>query len=517
MAKDPVSEFAAPASTAVAGGIHPSTAAAAADTSFFGHPRGLATLFFTEYWERFSYYGMRALLFLFMAGAVTTANPGLGMTETRAGAIYGLYTAFVYLLALPGGWVADQILGQRRAVFLGGCLIAAGHFSMAVPSGPTFYMGLVLIVLGTGLLKPNISTMVGELYPEGGARRDAGFSVFYMGINLGAFAGPLVCGTLGERVNWHWGFAAAGVGMVFGVIQYALGAHHLGRAGLQPETAGDPADRRKTLLLLGLGAGAVALFGLRWGKGVLDITVEQVASAMTVVIVAVAISYLVFQLVAGGLDPTEKKRMIVIFVLFVFSALFWSGFEQAGSSLNLFAERLTDRMVGGWEMPTTWLQSVNPLLIITLAPVFAWIWLALARRHLEPSSPAKFAWGLILLGLGFAVMVWASILTANQTRQVGMGWLCLTYLLHTCGELCLSPVGLSTVTKLAPHRKVGQMMGVWFMSLSLGNLIAGQVAGQFETLPLPQLFGAVFATTAGAGLILALLARPIRKLMSGVH
>jgi POT family proton-dependent oligopeptide transporter len=208
---------------------------------------------------------------------------------------------------------------------------------------------------------------------------------------------------------------------------------------------------------------------------------------------------------------------LVIFILFVFSALFWSGFEQAGSSLNLFAERLTDRGLGPWTLTTTSLQSVNPLLIITLAPVFAWIWVALAKRNLEPSSPAKFAWGLILLGLGFAVMVWAAILTANQTRQVGMGWLCLTYLLHTCGELCLSPVGLSTVTKLAPHRKVGQMMGVWFMSLSLGNLMAGLVAGQFETLPLPQLFGAVFATTAGAGLILALIARPIRKLMSGVH
>ncbi|MFP5288971.1 MAG: peptide MFS transporter, partial [Thermoanaerobaculia bacterium] len=251
--------------------------------------------------------------------------------------------------------------------------------------------------------------------------------------------------------------------------------------------------------------------------GVLKIDIEKLAGATGIVIVGLAIAYLILQLVAGGLDPTEKKRMIVIFVLFVFSALFWSGFEQAGSSLNLFAERLTDRGIGGWEMPTTWLQSVNPLLIIALAPVFAWIWVALARRNLEPSSPAKFAWGLILLGLGFGVMVWASILTAGQTRQVGMSWLVLTYLLHTCGELCLSPVGLSTVTKLAPHRKVGQMMGVWFMSISLGNLIAGLVAGQFEKLPLPQLFGAVLATTAGAGLILALLARPIRKLMSGVH
>ena len=482
---------------------------------FFGHPVGLMTLFFTELWERLSYYGMRALLVLYMTAATTAG--GLGFDAERAGAIYGLYTAAVYLLALPGGWLADKILGQRRAVFWGGVIIALGHFALAIEDIRFFYFGLVLIVIGTGLLKPNVSTMVGELYPEGGARRDAGFSIFYMGINLGAFAGPLICGWLGERVNWHWGFAAAGFGMVVGVIQYVLGARHLGQAGLQPNASEDQEARGRTLRNLLIGVAVVAAFAVLWSLGVIPVSVQSVAGYTGAIIVGLAIAYLVSQLVAGGLDPVEKKRMIVIFVLFVFSALFWSGFEQAGSSLNLFAERLTDRTLGSWEMPTTWLQSVNPLLIITLAPVFAWIWLALARRKLEPSSPAKFSWGLILLGLGFGVMVWASVLTAGQSRQVGMTWLVLTYLLHTCGELCLSPVGLSTVTKLAPHRKVGQMMGVWFMSLSLGNLIAGLVAGQFETLPLPQLFGAVFATTAGAGLILALLARPIRKLMSGVH
>ena len=251
--------------------------------------------------------------------------------------------------------------------------------------------------------------------------------------------------------------------------------------------------------------------------GVFGVSIEALAGATGVIIVGLAIFYLVFQLMAGGLDPIEKKRMIVIFVLFIFSALFWSGFEQAGSSLNLFAERLTDLNVFGWNMPGSVLQSVNPILIILLAPVFAWLWVALSRRRKEPSAPAKFSMGLILLGLGFGVMVWASILTDNQTRQVGPIWLILTYLFHTCGELCLSPVGLSTVTKLAPHRKVGQMMGVWFMSVALGNLIAGMVAGQFQSLPLPQIFGAVFATTAGAGLILALLIKPIRRLMSGVH
>jgi len=488
---------------------------AASDTSFFGHPRGLATLFFTEFWERFSFYGMRALLILYMTAAA--ADGGLGFDAGRAGAIYGLYTAGVYLLALPGGWLADQLLGQRRAVFLGGVIIALGHFSLAIESLPFFFLGLVLIMIGTGLLKPNVSTMVGELYPEGGARRDAGFSIFYMGINLGAFVAPLVCGTLGQRVDWHLGFAAAGIGMVAGLIQYVIQGKWLGDAGLRTNAATDPASRRKTLLGLGIGTGLLAAFGLLWATGTIDLSVQVVANAMGGIIVGLALLYLIFQLVGGGLDAIEKKRMVVIFVLFIFSALFWSGFEQAGSSLNLFAERLTDLNVFGWEMPASWLQAVNPVLIIALAPVFAWLWVFLNRKRKEPSAPAKFSIGLILLGLGFGVLAWASMLTAGQTRQVGPQWLILTYLFHTCGELCLSPVGLSTVTKLAPHRKVGQMMGVWFMSISLGNLIAGLVAGRFETLPLPQLFGTVFAFTAGAGLILAILVKPIRRLMGGVH
>ena len=516
MPKDPTSEFASPAATAVAGG--PTTAEAAADRSFFGHPRGLSTLFFTEFWERFSYYGMRAILVLFMTAAATQG--GLGFSVERAGAIYGLYTACVYLLALPGGWLADRLLGQRRSVFIGGIFIALGNFLLYIASVPTFFLGLLGIIIGTGLLKPNVSTMVGELYPgtspEQGARRDAGFSIFYMGINLGAFVAPLICGYVGERINFRLGFLVAGFGMLLGLVQYKLGGRNLGQAGLHPNAAGDPAARQKTVQLLLGGIVGVVLVGFLL-ISVFKLTVEQIAGAMGVVIVALALLYLVMQLVSKDLDATEKKRMGVIFVLFVFSAIFWSGFEQAGSSLTLFAEQLTRLNVFGWEMPASWLQSVNPILIISLAPVFAWLWVALSRRRKEPSAPAKFSLGLILLGLGFGVMVWASILTNNQQQQVSMLWLNLTYLLHTCGELCLSPVGLSTVTKLAPHRKVGQMMGIWFMSISLGNLMAGLVAGQFEKLPLPQLFGAVMATTVGAGLILALLIRPIRRLMGGVH
>ncbi len=486
---------------------------ASADRSFFGHPRGLATLFFTEMWERFSYYGMRALLILFMTAAV--AEGGLGFDTAKAGAIYGLYTGFVYLMALPGGWVADRLIGTRRAVLVGGIVIAAGHFSMAIESLTTFYLGLGLIVIGTGLLKPNISAMVGDLYPEGGARRDAGFSIFYMGINIGAFAAPLLVGFLGEQVDWHLGFGAAGVGMVLGLIQYVLGGRHLGTAG---HYVGDAAVRSTSQRQLGIGLLALAvLVALMFGlsrAGLFELTAMTLANLAGVFIAGIAVVYFVVIFSVGGLDPTEKKRIGVVFILFVFSAVFWSGFEQAGSSLNLVAERLTNRTVFGWEAPASWLQAVNPLWIISLAPVFAWLWVALGKR--EPSSPMKFALGLILLGAGFAVMIAATTLAATGT-QVSPMWLVLTYFLHTCGELCLSPVGLSTVTKLAPQRYVGQMMGIWFMSISLGNLMAGQVAGMFETLPLPQLFGAVTATTAGAGIVLLLLVRPIRKLMVGVH
>jgi proton-dependent oligopeptide transporter, POT family len=520
MPQDPTSEFASPASPRLAGGG--ATALAAPTGGFFGHPRGLATLFFTEFWERFSYYGMRALLILFMTASIE--HGGLGFDTARAGAIYGLYTACVYLLALPGGWIADRLLGQRRAVLLGGCIIALGHFSMAIESLATFYLGLVLIVIGTGLLKPNVSTMVGELYPEGGARRDAGFSIFYMGINLGAFVAPLVCGPLGQRINWHLGFVMAGIGMVLGVAQYVLGGKYLGQAGLLPnvEADGDAekaaagrASRRSALNLLAGFLAVVVVLGLLIATGVISVPAQRLANGAGIAIGSLAIVYFLYQMFAGGLEGTERKRMIVIFILFLFSALFWSGFEQAGSSLNLFAARLTNLNVFGWNMPASVLQSVNPLLIIAFAPVFAWLWVALRGR--EPSSPAKFSLGLILLAAGFLVMAVASIRTAGGSHQVSPLWLVLTYFCHTCGELCLSPVGLSTVTKLAPHRKVGQMMGIWFMSLSLGNLMAGLVAGKFEALPLPQLFGAVCATTAAAGLILALLIRPIRRMMSGVH
>lgn len=451
---------------------------AAGGKTFFGHPRGLATLFFTEMWERFSYYGMRAILVLFMVSQIE--NGGLGYGDATATAIYGLYTGSVYLLALFGGWLADRYIGQRNAVFWGGVIISAGHFSMAVPYQSTFFLGLALIVVGTGLLKPNVSTIVGDLYPEGGSRRDAGFSIFYMGINVGAFTGPLLCGWLGENVNWHYGFSLAGIGMVLGLIQYKMTENYLGDAGVEPKARTDShGDTGNSKVAYILAAAMIALFIVLHTTGFVDLgTAVGLAKAMTAIIMATVVFYFGYLLLAGGFELEEKKRIVLIFVLFIASAAFWSGFEQAGSSLNLFGKYFTERSMFGWEMPASWLQSINPIFIIILAPIFGAIWVRLGARNLDPSIPAKFAFGLISLGLGFGIMVLAANLAAQQS--VSVMWLTLTYLFHTIGELCLSPVGLSTITKLAPQRITGQMMGIWFLATSLGNVIAGQVAGRFD-------------------------------------
>jgi POT family proton-dependent oligopeptide transporter len=554
---------------------------------FFGHPRGLATLFFTEMWERFSYYGMRALLILFMTAPVLAANPGLGFDAGRAGALYGLYTSMVYLLALPGGWVADKLWGQRKAVFVGGVIIAMGHFTLAgplvgLPDRITFYLGLLFIVIGTGLLKPNVSTMVGDLYPRPGetatedereawgARRDAAFSIFYMGINLGAMLGPFVCGTLGERVNWHWGFSAAGFGMLLGLFQYRRGGRYLGAVGRLDTGESSEVVRARTrrfYLTAAAVAAAAAVFVLlatngtfaltlesfvTWlGYGILLVTmlfftwlifdVKAAAGLLAVFLVlavvlaprfggavtggrwAILVTLAVFVALNLGLliarrgeIAVDRKRLMVIFWLFLLAAVFWSGFEQAGSSLNLFARDLTDRTIGSWEMPATWLQNVNPFFIVVLAPVFGYLWTWLAARHANPSTPVKFGLGLLGLAAGFFVLAWGSA-QATDVARASMAWLIVTYFLHTCGELALSPVGLSSMTKLAPAGRVGQMMGVWFIAAALGNLFAGLVAGRLETLAPNVLFMSVAMFVGGVGLIALLLSQAVRRLMGGVR
>ncbi len=529
MPTDPTTEFLGPASVAVADeGVR----AAVPQRTFFGHPLGLSTLFFTEMWERFSYYGMRALLVLFMTAPV--AAGGLGWNTAKAGPIYGLYTAMVYLTALPGGWLADRFFGQRRAVLAGGIIIACGHLSLTFHGLSTFYLGLFLIVAGTGLLKPNISTMVGALYAPNDKRRDAGFSIFYMGINLGAFAAPIICGFLAQsdrfrhflagmgirpESSWHWGFGAATVGMTLGVVQYVLGGKRLGEAGLHPARAADPVvfARQKRNLLLGAGAAVVlvaALLALR-AAGVVSLHADLVTRVLGYALILIPIAYFAFLFADRELTPVERKRIAAIAVFFVFAALFWSAFEQAGSTLNLFADRFTRNSILGFTFPSSWFQSVNSLFIWVFAPVFAWFWIALGRR--EPSSPAKFAYGLFFVGAGFLTVAVAAMFSGPSGQRVGPGWLLTVYLCHTFGELCLSPVGLSTMTKLAPARFASQVMGIWFLADAMGNFVGGQVAGVFEKFPLPRLFGAVFAVCMVFTAVAILVVRPVKRLMAGVN
>ena len=498
------------------------TTADSGQAQVFGHPRGLMTLFFTEMWERLSYYGMRALLVLFMTDQVM--NGGMGLDDRSATAIYGIYTALVYVVALPGGWMADRLLGAQKAVFYGGIVIMSGHFVLAIPSDQAFFLGLILVVIGTGLLKPNVSAVVGDLYQQGDPRRDGGFSIFYMGINVGGLMGPLICGGLAQSENygWHWGFAAAGVGMFFGLLQFWLTRHHLGDSGLRPSETGDAAidaKRRKrgwTMVIIAA-AIVVALIGAGFA-GALDLDPVRLSEQSTIVIVGMAVAFFAYVLLLGNLTSEEKKRTVALIILLMGCAMFWSGFEQSGSSLNLFADRYTKLEYSWFTVPSTWFQSINSFFIIVFAPVFAWLWVALAKRNLNPSTPVKFAFGLLLLACGFLVMVGASLIVVNGD-QAAPTWLIMTYLLHTFGELALSPVGLSVTTKLAPKRFVGQMMGMWFLATALGNLIAGQIAGEFDAenvAAYPDQYMSIVMTAGGAGLILLLLTKPIKKLMSGV-
>ncbi|PYT16520.1 MAG: hypothetical protein DMF51_04560 [Acidobacteria bacterium] len=434
------------------------TEPAVTDRTFFGHPRGLSTLFFTEMWERFSYYGMRGFLILYMTKA-------LGFTDPHAGSVYGNYVGSVWLAAIVGGFVADRGLGQYRSVLIGGILIALGHFALAFHPLPFFYAGLSLIVAGTGLLKPNASTLVGALYEPGDERRDAGFSIFYMGINVGALVGPLIAGKLAEGVDWHLGFACAGIGMSLGLVAYVLG-----RRRLQPAL-----DRLATRPAKGASVGTAA---------------------------------------APQLTAADRGRIAAVVVFFLFASLFWGAYEQAGSTLNLFADRYVHLEALGIKLYASWFVSIQAAFVIVLSPAFAWLWVKLGTR--QPSSPAKFALALLFMGLAFLLLVPAGAL-AQGGLKVSPLWLVGAYFIEELGEVCLYPVGLSVVTKLAPTRIVGLMMGVFFLSNALGNKLAGWSAGFISTTPLPILFGATAGICLGAALIMFMVIRPVRRLMGGVH
>jgi POT family proton-dependent oligopeptide transporter len=480
------------------------------DTRFFGHPRGLATLFFTEMWERYSFYGTRALLMLYMTH--TVAQGALGMSDMKAGAIYGFYTATVYLLSLPGGWFADRIVGQRKAVLFGGIFIAAGDFCLASPGIYMYYAGLGMLMLGTGLLKPNVSTMVGQLYAPGDRRRDSGFSIFYMGINVGAFS-PLLVSWVGEKVNWRLAFATSGIGMLAGLLQYLATGKYLGEAGLHPSRLDDPEkDRRQKRTAAAIAAlaiaGLLAILGLS-SQGRIQLTAESVANGLGWVLALISVAVFAWMIFGTGWSGVERKRAGAILVLFIGSAVFWGAYEQAGSSLNLFADVNTNRHILGYEFPAGWFQWVQPLFVLILAPFFAWLWIKLGNR--EPSSPAKFSIALLFVGLSFLVLV----PPANRTG-VSPHWLNTCYFLSVVGEMCLSPVGLSAMTKLAPARAAGFAMGIWFLSTSIGEWLAGKAGSLYASMPLPRLFGISALVPFAAAAVLALLVKPTKKLMSGV-
>ena len=489
--------------------------------TFLGHPRGLATLFFTELFERFSYYGMRALLVLFLTASAD--HGGFGVDALTAGSIYGLYTSAAYLSSLPGGWVADRLLGQRKSVWYGGLLISLGNFMLAMGPVPLFYGGLLVSALGTGLLKPNVSAIVGELYHgQPGARRDAGFSIYYMGINLGATLAPLIAGTIGETLNYRWGFFTAGAAMLIGLVQYRITAHYLGEAGVTPASTADE-QRRSARWLLG-GVVVLAALAAAIGTGVISVRADQLAEWFGDFMIVLAVVFFGGVLLFGRLDTVEKKRVLVIIVFCLCACLFWAGYEQAGSTFNLFARDLTDRSLFGsffaaHEHPATWYQAIEPILVIVLSPVFAWIWIALGRRNLDPSAPLKFGLGLLQLGAGFAVVMVAAGLIVAHGGKVGPQVLLLTFLLHTTGELCLSPIGLSNVTKLAPRRFVSQMMGAWFLGAAIGNLAAGRIAGRLgsEVASMPAEFLHMTLICAGAGVVVLLLSPLIRRWMGGIR
>ncbi|SDH19218.1 proton-dependent oligopeptide transporter, POT family [Lentzea fradiae] len=486
----------------------PSASTSTTDKGFFGHPRGLSTLFFTELWERFSFYGMKAILGLYLWTAVSEG--GLGVDKTLALSVVAIYGTAVYMSGVAGGWLADRVWGGQRSTFYGGVLIMFGHIALSVPIGITgVYLGLIFIVFGTGLLKPNISTVVGGLYDKTDTRRDAGFTVFYMAINIGGFVSPLITGALADGVGFHAGFAVAAVGMAVGLVQYRLGRKYLRGSAAVPPNPLPPAEKGRVYGLIGGIAVAIGVLGV---VSYLLGDVEGVILMISVMSIVLPIGYFTVMLRSRKTLPEEKPRVIAYIPLFIAAAMFWLIFEQSASVIAEFADSNVDNHVFGWEFPVAWFQSINPIMIIALAPLFALLWVKLGDR--SPSTPRKFAGALVLVGLSFVVMFFASSSAADG--KVTPLWLVLMFLIMTAGELMLSPVGLSATTKLAPKAFASQTMSLWFLATSAGTGVAAQLVKFYTTSP-----SAYFLTLGGAAVVLggalAVAAPAIRKLMSGVE
>ncbi len=478
---------------------------------YYDHPKGLRTLFFTEMWERMSYYGMRGILVLFMTASI--ADGGLDFNNVSASAIYGIYAAAVYLATLPGGWIGDTILGQQKTILYGGIIIMFGHLMLAIPNMNFFYLGLILVVVGTGLLKPNISAIVGGLYHNNPSMREAGFTIFYMAINLGSILGFFICGYLGENIGWHYGFGAAGIGMLLGVLQYKFNVKSLGEIGLNPTSLVSSETKKnykRILISIGLFISLIILAGF---LGLWKIDPVPLANVLTVIIASISLLFFLYIFFLGKLNQDEKKKVVMIFTLFIAAALFWSGFDQGGSSFNIFAKEYTDRTIFGWEYPASWLQILNPLFVVILAPFMSYLWIFLGKRMLDPSLPFKFGLGLIFMAIGFVVIAIGAQVALTE-GFAGAQWLLLTYLFHTIGELILSPIGLAAISSLSPKRFIGQMMGVWFLASSLGAILAGLISGQATNEGLssmPDLFNQIAIVSSCFGALLILISKPLNS------
>jgi POT family proton-dependent oligopeptide transporter len=481
------------------------------EKTFFGHPRGLATLFMTEMWERFSYYGMKALLPLYLV-----APGGLHLSAATATAIYSVYLSLVYLLALPGGWFADRVLGPRKTVAVAGVIIMLGHLTLALPSSGTFYGGLGLVAIGSGLLKANISTMVGHLY-EGpdDARRDGGFTLFYVGINLGAFAAPLIIGTVGENVNWHLGFALAALGMALGLVQYLLGGRHLSARSHEVPTPLTAEEKKATLRKSALWAAVAVVF--------YSIVGFSGHYTLNWLLVPITIAGLVIPVMVIGrikrdksLNRADQSKMSAYIWFFVAAAVFWMIYDQGGSTMSIFADESAKNTIFGWEFPVSWYQSVNPVMIMALAPVFAWAWLWLNKRGKEPSTATKFASGLILIGASFFLFL-APLTIAEGGHKAAAMWLVAIYFVQTVGELLLSPVGLSVTTKMAPARYASQMMGVWFLAVTAGDATTGLLSIANVDLNKTGIVALEATLAVIAGAAVWMYRKKVKALMGDVH
>lgn len=447
---------------------------------FFGHPKGLRTLFITEMWERMSYYGMRALLVLFMTASMQ--DGGLALAGASATAIYGLYTGAVYFMGLPGGWISDRLIGGQKAVWYGGLIIMTGHIILAIPNDSLFFVGLVVVVLGTGLLKPNIAAIVGQLYERGDERRDAGFSIYYMGINMGSIIGYFICGYFqaDENYGWHWAFGAAAVGMAIGLVLYKLTQKDLDGKGAKPTDPLSPAAQKKSWSIITAFLLTLATVTYLTITGSIKINPVVLAQYTAVIFSLIFIVYYAVIYFSKGVTDVEKKGLIALLLICVASTFFWAGFEQAGSTLNLFAQDNTNRYIESLDfmIPTAWFQSANAWFIVILSPFFAALWIKLGQSVMKPSSGLKCAAGVMIMASGFVVMFFAAQYAASGLK-VAPYWLVATYFLHTVGELCLSPIALSAVSKLSPRKFAGQMMGVFVLTYSIGNIVSGLIAGLF--------------------------------------